>query len=916
MPKYLPSSALRLNTILRSLIYFWSISAGLSTDIERLSTLIDTTLGYDVHLPVLACHSKNTGYHKVTWYKDGMVVQSGSASLSGHVLSLGTLLAKPFPNVLNNTLKLQGYYWCDIDLSFRTKTPEKFLFRIPGIYTYVSSIVIKNDFLNNVTHRSLEDDVMVMNEYETDLQNTLFAFLPVPNTFVTHLNQTDEGLVINFFLYAQPSSINARQPDAYILGNDEIQLNYIYSYMNNRTQTSEEYFIHQQEWAQQHGISITDIKLSSTAGCFRDVTGSPGDKLLTWPYTLLGEIAVSEEGCVTENKLAVIRECSGTFTDGAVWTSVEGICAEYPQNRSMELMELLKHPVADDSEDLRQLQILTENPKELSVLDIHIATSILQVHSSKPELTTSEIDDIFSVVDNIMHTNIHNLNAAKGTLRFSTRISDTIDRMTDVDYERELTITKSRIAVAAKGTKTPDDLIVGVSVLPSEQWASSPNGSIKFISNGSHVTDRQSVAGFVLPSDLILKREKDFTFPCELNMVYFSDWRLFSDPREVMRHRNHEAMLTPVIHVGISGGPAWNLTNPIRFYFRNDFKSDLEEEPVCSYFDPKLNDGFGGWATEGCSMEGLHDGYYVCHCHHLAMLSIIVPQKQGYLLLFKPSIAIFIGSGISIAILCLVVLFYLSSKTWRISVNHHVMFFLSVAMLCSLVLLLVHNVKSKWGPGCMFLTIVFHYFVQVTFCWLLVQSLVHHSKFCRNIEVADMGKFLTRANVFAWDFPFVIVGIVWVVKGSRYYHHTVCWSTMQEISDIIFYPVLILLLLTLCFNAISAYYVTCGHFKDLELKTKKQNESALKFKIALSIYILFFLSWIFGYLALHRENKEFQILFGIALIVTSLYIFLFFVFHDISPRDLYAKMSTKKTKTTSSTDALASDDVKTYNATN
>lgn len=913
MTKYL-SSVLCVNIILKALIYFLSVSGGLSTDIESLAPIIDKSLGYDVLLPVLSCHSKNTGYHKVTWYKDGVVVKSGSASLSGHMLSLVTLLAKPFPNVLSNPLKLQGYYWCDIDLNFTTKTPEKFLFRIPSVHTYVGSLVAKSVFLNNVTQDDSLEAKANMREYEDELQTKLFAFLPEGNTFVTHLNQTDKGLVIRFYLYAQ-LSFNPRVPDSYILSDDESQLNYIYDYMNNLTITDEEYFTKQQAWAQAHGVSIADVKLTSTAGCFRDVTGNPGDKLLSWPYTLLGEITVSDEGCLTKNMLAVTRECSGNFTDGAEWEPVLGVCAQFPPKRTAEMIDFVKQPVVDNLEALRQSRMLSENPKELNVLDIHLLTSVLHAVSETEALTTEEAEGIFTVVDNLMHANISNLNIAKGTLRFSTRILGSIDLITDFTHLTDVTITKSSIVFAAKGTKTAEDLIVGVSILPSEQWASSPNDSVKFISNGSNIMDGQSVAGFVLPPDLIMQREKDLSFPCQLNMVYFSDWRLFSDPRQVLHHRNYEAMLTPVIHVGITGGLAWNLSNPIRFYFRNNFKSDLEETPLCAYFDPKLNDGFGGWATEGCSLEGLRDGYYVCHCHHIAMLSLIVPQKPSSLVLFRPSIAIFIGCGISIAILCLVVLFYLSSKTWRICVNHHILFFLAVAMLCSLVLLLIHNIESKWGPGCMFLTIVFHYFVQVTFCWLLVQSLVHHSRFCRDVEIVDMGKFLTRANVFAWDLPFVIVGIVWVVVGSQYYHHKVCWSTMQEISNIIFYPVIVLLLLTLCFNAIAAFYVTCGFFKDLELKTKRQTESSLKFKVALSIYVLFFLSWIFGYLALHKPPRELQILFGISVIVTSLYIFLFFVFHDISPRDLYEKMRPEKKKVSDSTDAIAVHDAKTYNAT-
>lgn len=51
------------------------------------------------------------------------------------------------------------------------------------------------------------------------------------------------------------------------------------------------------------------------------------------------------------------------------------------------------------------------------------------------------------------------------------------------------------------------------------------------------------------------------------------------------------------------------------------------EDPVCVYYDPRLEDGMGAWSSEGCEYEGYKDKYYHCQCHHLSIFAVILVSR-------------------------------------------------------------------------------------------------------------------------------------------------------------------------------------------------------------------------------------------------------------------------------------------------
>lgn len=142
------------------------------------------------------------------------------------------------------------------------------------------------------------------------------------------------------------------------------------------------------------------------------------------------------------------------------------------------------------------------------------------------------------------------------------------------DEEKEIQISKHHLMFDTKYTKTSDNRnpILGLAVIAPKLTETLHNGSIEFVTSNTKLPQHESVGYFSLPRDLVLKRESDMEVskhPCQVNMVYFKQWDLFQEPRSILVKRNYKVLPSPVVYVSISGGPAWNLTDPVHLYFKD-----------------------------------------------------------------------------------------------------------------------------------------------------------------------------------------------------------------------------------------------------------------------------------------------------------------------------------------------------------
>ncbi|GFU22643.1 GPS domain-containing protein [Nephila pilipes] len=605
-----------------------------TTEITNSTWVLDTSLGFEVNLPTLTCRAKYTEYKEVKWYKDYVLLKQGGVSLSDHILALVDLLENSSSVYFENPLQLQGYYWCETDY-INASSVHRFLFRITEVKTFVGKLLATQDSLGDDEELSMKEKISIKKSiYEYEMQQVLFGFLPEPNTFVTDIIvRRRKGLEVWFYIYVR-KLFEPRVPYKSDIIEDEDELHYLNDYLNNETTTvDQDHYQQLLDWTKFRGINIRSIEIRSTVGCYQDVTLVPAEPPIeiTWPYANIGEIVIPDEACSSKNGLAVTRYCAGSFYNGARWGNPTGKCNMPPSKLTLQLKNLY-NKFGDDPKPIyiKKLQDLTNNPLQLTVTDMHIVTDILTELSEVPELTSDEIDEAFTMIDRMAETNVSELVSAKGTIKLTSRLLTVIDNVFRLASARnkEVKVAKKHLLVETKYTKMnapSNDHIIGIAVINSGNKNTLEDKKTEFLLSSSSIPKHESLAYFLLPPELVIKREKETAekYDCQINVVLFENWYLFPKPIEILYKRNYKIVPTPVMYVSLSGGSAWNLTSPVHLYFKNEHDRKIEN-PICVHYDPRVDYDDGGWGTEGCEYGGIKDGFHICRCSHLSIFAVIL----------------------------------------------------------------------------------------------------------------------------------------------------------------------------------------------------------------------------------------------------------------------------------------------------
>ncbi|GFW78548.1 adhesion G-protein coupled receptor G6 [Trichonephila clavipes] len=887
----------RLSILLYCFVIYLMITVNVknveATEITNSTWILDNSLGFEINLPTLTCRTKYTEYKEVRWYKDYVLLKKGGVSLADHILTLVDLLDNSSSVHFENPLQLQGYYWCETDY-VNASIVHQYLFRTTEVKTFVGKFLATQDSLGDDEELTLKEKISVKKSiYEHEMQEILFGFLAEPNTFVTDIIvRRRKGLEVWFYVYVR-RLLHPRGPVESEIVEDEDELQYIYDYLNNEiTTVDQDHYKQILDWTQFRGINIKSIELRSTVGCYQDVTlvASEPPKEVTWPNAAIGEIVIPIEACYSKNGLAVTRYCAGSFYNGARWGNPSGKCIMPPPKLTSQLKNLY-NKFGDDPKPvyIKKLQELTSNPLQLTVTDMHIITDILTELSEVPELTPKEVDEAFTMIDRMAETNASELVAAKGTIKLTSRLLRVIDNVLKfaTAKNKEVKIAKKHLLVETKHTKVTtdsNDHIIGIAVIDSENKNSLEDKKTEFLLSSSNIPKHKSLSYFLLPPELVIKREKETEskYDCQINVVFFQNWYLFPKPIEVLYKRNYKIIPTPIMYVSLSGGSAWNLTSPVHLYFKNEHDKKIKN-PVCVHFDPRVDYNDGGWGTEGCQYGGLKDGFHICRCSHLSIFAVILSEKHDTSeQQFRLGTAIYVGCAVSIIALSFTVLLYLLSKTWRCTVDHSVLFWLSLSLLCCLILLFISEIHFMWKPSCLLMAMLLHYFILVTLGWLLVQSIMNRLRFANKTDMDEVPHFILKSALSVWTVPIIIMIIIWLTKDYKYHSQDTCWETISDVSKSALIPIVIVLFVTLCINMCAIYAVSCRFKKDFLIGDSIYKDSVVKFRVAVTIFFFFVMSWIFGFFALNKRTKVLRILFSISITLTAYYVTLFFVFHEIS----------------------------------
>lgn len=878
-----------------------------STEITVLSSITDKSLGLPLDLPILWCHARHTEYTKVTWYKDDLMLKNGTSDFSSHILSLATLLnASGLSEEFDNPFKLQGYYWCETD-NTTASSILNYLFRMKEIHTFVGRFVAKEDSLGDGESLSQEEKISQKKElYEVEMQSTLFRFLPHPSVHVTDIKVLPKGLDVRFFLYIIPT-IHPRKPIDEKLILDQDHLLYVQEYLLNETSATDPILYYTfRNWTDLQGIQIEEIELKSTLGCYEEQypMSSNTQEEVVYPYARIGEVVIPDNACSSKNDLSVTRLCTGSFYQGATWGNPSGECEKTAQGVTLELKNIY-----NDFGNVKKIDTIetlfdaTKDPSRLSITDLHLTIEILKALSLKPKLELKEISGMISIIDKLVETNETELIAAKNIIYLTSRVLRIFDNLLEqaTNELKEIQISKNHLMVDTKFTRTEDEEnpILGLAVIASSKSDTLSKGTIEFVKGNTKLQEHKNLAYFALPRELVFKRETDMEalkLPCQVNMIFFKEWNLFQNPKGVLVKRNYKVLPTPVMYVSISGGPEWNLTDPVHLYFKDTLDIEVED-PVCVYYDPRLDNNTGAWSSEGCEYEGYKNGYYHCQCHHLSIFAVILSQSpdKGHIQQnFKLGTSVYAASGVSMLALSLAVVLFVLSKFWRQTVDHSILFSLALCFLVCIIIIFISETKFAKRPGCMVFALVLHYTIFTIFGWLLVQAVVYRLRFAKKTDVGEIPHFMIKTGLAVWGTPIIIIVIMWFSREYSCAKKDNCWLAVAEVSKVAVIPMGVLMLITLCVYACATYALTGRFKKDFLIGDASYNDAVVKFRVAFTIFLFFVLTWLFGFFALQLHTQSLRILFSICITLTAYYVALFFIFQEISLWELCYKWKQNK----------------------
>lgn len=416
------------------------------------------------------------------------------------------------------------------------------------------------------------------------------------------------------------------------------------------------------------------------------------------------------------------------------------------------------------------------------------------------------------------------------------------------------------------------------------------NGS-KILSNASKDDLASKDVLVLLPMEEIRLREgRD---DVRLSFSIFANADLI-DARSVTKLDGDEfdyVVESPVIVAQVGDHSLSNLTKSVRILFRARSNSS---RPVCVYWDKSTNFNSGGWSTAGCRYAGKTEELHICECNHLTPLALLIPYSDRDM---HPAHVVALGvisvtgCALSIAALLVVILTFLIFSTWRRSLGNKILFNLCLALFGLLASFLSLNFVTLDHPFCKVVAVSIHYFLLASFAWMLVEAVYQYVMYVVVVgATAYKSCFIRKAAPLAWGVPVVpVIGLL-VYNPAMYVGQAgICWMGVDAFYPSVLGPVLTVLLVNVSIFAIIVKKVVCARQKGLRSSQPTKLRKWYQFRMAVCVFFLLGLTWIFGFASIGDSSLAFAYLFCVFNSLQGFSLFVFFVLREKNARRLWSE---------------------------
>ncbi|XP_052818514.1 adhesion G-protein coupled receptor G2-like [Mya arenaria] len=344
-----------------------------------------------------------------------------------------------------------------------------------------------------------------------------------------------------------------------------------------------------------------------------------------------------------------------------------------------------------------------------------------------------------------------------------------------------------------------------------------------------------------------------------------------------------------------------NYTAGIMFNYQNQNSSrtkQMHENLVCGYWDYTANQDAGGWKTDGCNRSPSENFIVKCTCNHLTNFAVLIDLQAGGNLSNTDEFVLGVitkgGLVVSTVGLSFTILTFIVFRHLRKGRGQQVLFNLSVAMLCSSVLFLVGIERTETRGGCIAVGVLLHYFILVSFMWMLVEGILQYLRFVKVLGTY-IPTFMVKSMLAAWGMPLIpIIAVLCVDKDLYKNDRAYCWLSGRALLYAFVLPLAVIIVAnTVIFFLIVRQFCVRNNITASSNRSEHYR-SWLQLKAAVSIFIVLGLTWIFGFLTVDDTRIAFHYIFAVLNAFQGFFIFMMFTLREKRIRGAWKKLCCSK----------------------
>lgn len=610
-----------------------------------------------------------------------------------------------------------------------------------------------------------------------------------------------------------------------------------------------------------------------------------------------GSMTYSEELCITDSEPLLSGLC---YTRTAEPAKIRNVTVnpncQFLLNPSFanmtSLKKLSKVPTNNSNVEIvaSDLANLTRNSSDLTVEDVVYTSMVLENIASISSISEQTTGSVLQTLSNILEApaeilmNAHNLGSS------TTRILQSVETVTRnvVLNGTEYRNFQKSFAVAVTDVTSGVSPVIGIQLKNMGIDVVLDNKTIGLINAEDSINITSFDTAIILPKDLVQGNNSRVIF------TIFENTKIFQ-VRQMNRRYELNGKVASATLIS-NGKPVLDLGGN---FVRSIYKPlNMTENSVCGFWNHSLYATSGGWSTKGCQRTDVEDGLVVCECDHLTNFAILLDVKGQSDVIDKDntlalSIITIIGLSLSIVGLGLTVLSFLLFKQLRKGRGQQTLFNLALALLCSMVIFLAGMERTESYYGCITVAALMHYFLLVSFMWMLVEGFLQYLRFVRVLGTY-VPRFMLKASIPAWGLPLIPVVTVLAVdydlyRGGNYY----CWMSPTPFYYAFLLPVAMIIIVN-CIVFALVLKNLLNRPKGLQSNQSESKQAMMNLRAAVSIFILLGLTWIFGILAIEDARIVFSYIFTILTTFQGFFIFILFVAREKQFRSYWGKLCCKR----------------------